>query len=116
MSTIVGRHEIGNLDQRITIKRETMSQTGMGGQELTLTNLATVWAKVRPRSGTERNRFERLDAEASYIFVIRNRPDLELRESDRIEWRGTEYNIRFISDPGPRPIYIEISADKGVAQ
>lgn len=106
----------GALDQRIKIKREALVDTDMGGQELSVNTIATVWASVSPRGGTERNRFDRLDAEASYIFVIRNTRNLDVRESDRIEWRGTDYNIRFIADPGGRPIYLEISADKGVAQ
>ena len=106
----------GELDQRITIKRETNTKTAMGGQSVSLVNIATVFAKVTAKSGGESNKYQRLDAEASYVFVIRNTNNFNVRESDRIEWRGTEYNIRFISDPGPRPIYIEISADKGVAQ
>lgn len=107
---------VGELDQRIKIRREAEVSDGLGGQTLTVSTLAEVWAHVRPATGSERAIFERLDAQATYVFTIRNRPDITIEHNDRIEWDGVDYNIRFPAYPGKREMYFEITAERGVAQ
>lgn len=104
----------GELDQRVTIVRETLASDGQGGSTLSLSTVATVWAKVIARSGHERMYDDRLNAEAGYTFVIRWRSDV--REDDRLSWRGQDYNIRAIAQDGGRKLYLEIDAERGVAQ
>lgn len=103
----------GELDQRIAIIRESLSDDGMGGSTVTTATVATVWAKVIARSGRERDQADRLAADAGYTFVIRWRGDL--LESDRLAWRGQEYNIRAIKQDGGRKLYLELDAERGVA-
>lgn len=104
----------GEMDQLITIQRETLADDGYGGQTVTLTNVATdLFCHVRPRSGKEGEEYQRLNAEATYMFVIRYRDDL--REDDRIIWNGVQYNIRTILGRGGRSMYLEIDATRGVA-
>jgi len=104
----------GELDQRITIRRETLADDGMGGSTVSLADVATVWAKAIARSGREREYSDRLNAEGSYTFVIRWRNDI--RESDRILWNSVQYNVRAISQDGGRKMYLELDAERGVAQ
>lgn len=104
----------GELDQRITIQRETPADDGMGGQTVVLAAVATVWAKVIALAGREGVRASRLDASHRYTFVIRYRAGL--LESDRILWDGVQYNIRAIARQGGREPYLEIDAERGVAQ
>lgn len=104
----------GEMNERISIVRESRTSDGAGGQTLTLTTLATVWAHVRPRSGREMERFDRINASGMYLFVIRYRTDVE--ESDRILWKGEYYNIRFIAQGSGRTMYLELDAERGVAQ
>ena len=104
----------GELDKRITLRRESLTPDGQGGNHLTVADYDTVWAHVRPLSGREREQFDRVNAEASYLFVIRNRQDI--RENDRVLWEGVEYNIRLIKGRAGRPLYLEIIGDRGVAQ
>lgn len=106
----------GKMDQRIKIKRESATGDGVGGDSVSLATLFEAWAHISPASGTETERFERLDGKASYIFTIRNRRDFTIQENDRIEWEGVDYNIRFIARPGGRKMYVEITAERGVAQ
>lgn len=103
----------GELDQRVAIVRETLTSDSMGGATVTTATVATVWAKVIARSGREREQADRLAAEAAYTFVIRWRGDV--LESDRLSWRGQEFNIRAISQDGGRKLYLEIDAERGVA-
>ena len=104
----------GEMNERIQIIRETRTSDGAGGQTLSLTTLASVWAHVRPRSGREMERFDRVNASAMYLFVIRYRTDVE--ESDRVLWKGEYYNIRYIAQGTGRALYLEIDAERGVAQ
>lgn len=104
----------GELDERIIIRRETESDDGGGGVTVAVADYATLWALVRPASGNERLAMDAIQAEATVVFVIRARSDL--RESDRIKWRDVEYNIRTMGKRSPRAMYLEITAERGVAQ
>ncbi len=104
---------IGTLDQRVTIQRETRTADTYGGAALAWVEVATVWASVRPLSGRERADFGKVEAPANYRFTIRRRADVT--DAMRITWNGASYNIRFVSDPGPRSLYMAIEAERGVA-
>jgi len=105
----------GELDQRITISREIRTNDDMGGEVITLTIIANcISAKVRQMSANESERFSKLNATATNLFVVRYRDDI--REDDRITWGGEEYNIRSIVKAGSRRLYTEYYAERGVAQ
>jgi len=105
-------YSAGELDQRVSFLRETKVDDGMGGSTVTWPAIATVWAKVRPMSGTEREHSDRLNAQANYLIVIRYRSDIT--EQDVAEWNGTRFNIRFAKDE-PRSTFLSFEAEKGVA-
>ena len=100
------------LDQRVTIRREVRTADGMGGSTLSWSTVATVWAKVRPMTGSEREHSDRLSAPANYIVVIRYRDDIT--EADTLLWKGIEFNIRFAKDT-PRSRFLVLEAQKAVA-
>lgn len=107
----------GELDQRITFQKRSSVPDGMGGSTTTWVNvgtLDTVWAHVRAKSGREVTEFDRVNAQASQLFVIRKRNDI--LESYRILWDGEAFNIRHIPKPKTRAMYMEIEAERGVAQ
>lgn len=99
----------GQLDQRITIEKRTTTSNEFGETIETWSTRATVWAQARPLTGTERERPESTQGRANYAFVIRYRDDV--LTTDRIMWRGRAFNVRFISDSGPRAIYLSIDAE-----
>jgi SPP1 family predicted phage head-tail adaptor len=105
-------YRASELDQRVTFLRETKVDDGMGGSTITWATIDTVWAKVRPMSGTEREHSDRLNAQANYLIVIRYRSDIT--ESDVAEWKGTRFNIRFSKDEA-RSTFLPIEAERGVA-
>ena len=108
-------YRVGELDKQITIKRETRTSDGMGGDTVTLTTVASdLWAHVRPRSGKEIGVHDRVEAPAMYLFVVRYRDDL--LDSDQITWDGDIYNIRAILSSGGRKLFLEIDAERGVTQ
>ena len=106
----------GKMDQRITFKAESRNEDGLGGAVKGWVNVdvnPTVWASVKAKTGGERYDIDRVDAEAGYIFTIRNRADVD--ERNVIEWNGRRFNIRFVRQLANRPLYMDIEADQGVA-
>ena len=108
------KHRPGELKEPITINRETLTSDGMGGNTLAINVLHSTRAKVTPMSGRESADFDQLTSHSMYTFVIRRRSGIQ--ENDRITWLGTQYNIRSIPDSGPRDLYLELMAERGVAQ
>ena len=107
---------IGELDQKIDFWREcNVQDEDLGGLEASVKTLfAGVWAKARPLSGSEIERFDKLNATELTFFVTRYKP--EVKEDDYISWQGVNYNIRHIPSVGPRSLYSEFYAERGVAQ
>ena len=104
----------GELDQLIDIKRITRVDDGYGGDSSVPMNIAAdVWCHVRPMSGIEAKKFDKLNAQFTNLFVIRWRDDL--KENDTIVWDGDDYNIRSIPKAGSRHSFMEIFAERGVA-
>lgn len=107
-------YDVGELDQRISVKRETRTADGTGGFTVADTTVATLWAHVRPKRGKEVGIHDKVEAPAMYIFAIRYRSDL--LERDRITWNGDDYNIRAILTRGGRKMFLELEAERGVTQ
>lgn len=107
-------YRTGELDQRVTIRRKSTSQNDYGTLEETDTDLATVWALVRPMSGQERDRAQQTEARANYLVVLRTVvvDKHSLTEKDVVVWNGDEMNIRFLKNRG-RSLYTEIECERG---
>lgn len=104
-------YRVGELSERVALKRPVLARDDSGGAVRTLQDLATVWAMVRPLTGREREQAERTDSVADYLVVVRARSDLQAK--DVIVWRSRTLNIRFIRDAGPQPLFLEIEAAAG---
>lgn len=104
----------GELDQSIVIKRLTLTDDGMGGSTEAWADFATVFARVRASTGNESQQAERIQADARYSFVIRNRSDVLM--TDKIYFGGADYNITSINSEGRRALFLEIAAERGGAQ
>ena len=106
----------GELDQRIEIYRQVKTADGRGGFDRVEVLQYTLWAKVKPRQGNEVFKYEKVDSVAVYTFVVRQTPSLVIQDDDIIKWQGTKYNIRAPLAKNPRHLYLDIEAERGVAQ
>lgn len=104
-------YRIGELSERVTLQTKTRTRDDMGGYAETWTSVATCWALVRPMSGKERALAAQQQASVNYKVVVRYRA---VTTAQRLLWRGTPLNIRFIADRGPRSEFLEIEAEAGV--
>ncbi|MGB0568414.1 MAG: phage head closure protein [Alteromonas macleodii] len=104
----------GELDQLINIKRHIKVPNDSGGKKKkTIIIDMEVWAKSRPLSGGESERFDKLNATGTQVFIMHIRDDL--KQDDIVEWDGKDHNIRYIKPHGDRKLYLEVFAEYGVA-
>jgi len=106
----------GALDQRVTLQVTTATADGIGGVSRAWSNLSTtptVWASVRAKGGGETMVADQQTATQLFLFTIRNRADVT--EMNRLVWQSEPYNIRRVERQGPRPMYLTIEAERGVA-
>ena len=107
-------YRAGELDQRVKVMRLVRTPDGYGGYDNSFAENNEYWCHVRPLSGRETVEADRLQGEATYLFVFRN--GLDVRDADMLEWEGEQFNIRVRKQPKKRNLYIEIEAERGVAQ
>ena len=105
-------YQSGELDQEIDLFKWSYTDDGQGGKNKKLSVIELgVYAKQRSMTGKEAERYDKLNAHGTDVFVIRYRDDLN--ESDLIEWYGVKYNIRYIKKMGGRHSFLEIFAEYG---
>lgn len=104
---------IGELNERVSLRRMSLAPDGAGGQTETWAEYAAVWARVRPMKGQERQNAQRQEAAADYVVTLRYRDDV--LEADKIVWRGRDLNVRFISNAGVRSEFMDVEAELGAA-
>jgi len=83
--------EAGKLRQRVIIQYKVVSQDGFGQEQITWTELATVWASVEPLTGREYMEGRQEAAEVSTRIRIRHRSGVEPEQ--RVVHGSIVYNI-----------------------
>lgn len=104
---------VGRLRERVTIEAPQRTSDGTGGETVSWTVLATLWAEVRALSGAEVTQAERAEARAPCNVTIRFRDDVTTRM--RLVWRGEVMNIRALRDPDGKRHWLVMRAEGGVA-
>jgi SPP1 family predicted phage head-tail adaptor len=66
----------GLMRDRVAIKQRVDGLDEYGGQSESFTTLATVWAQVKPATGTERHAADQPEAILSHTVTIRYRSDI----------------------------------------
>jgi SPP1 family predicted phage head-tail adaptor len=88
------------LDRRITIRERVGTPDGAGGETVTWTARATVYADRRDVSAREQMLSQQMVATGSVVFRIRYRSDVVL--TDSILCDGISYDIQSIAEIGRR--------------
>ena len=107
---------IGKMDQRVTILEKRQTRQANGTLAVTFLPRFTVWAHVKPKSGTQRNHAQQTENPADYEFTIKNSQQAQsARPDDVIDWRGRRMNIVWIGYTGSQSMHLQIDAKDGVA-
>ena len=103
------------LDQVVELQKEVHTPDGLGGTHREWVTQSKAFAKIRPLSGRERMHSDMTAAEGGYMVVIRNTGGVDVRANWRVLWQGMALNIRFPELRGPKPQYLVLNAEAGVA-
>lgn len=91
---------IGNMDRRITIERETETLKPSGDATKVWAPVATVWAEVLQQTASEFFTGYGEAETGTVIFRVRFRPGITT--ADRVNYDGTAYGIKEIKELGRR--------------
>jgi len=104
------RPSSGDLNRRITLETLSTTPDGSGGVESTWTNLATVWAQVTPKGGSEKLHGDQLTPTITYDVTIRYRKDVDA--SMRVSYEGRKLRINGVIDNAEQHRFLSLSCDE----
>lgn len=104
----------GMMKRRVSLQRKGDTPDGAGGVTVAWTQYAQPWASIKPKQGSEKLHSDRLDATGLSIVVMRYRDDVI--ESDKLVYRGKDYQIRSIVNIEEADRFLELTIERGVAQ
>ncbi len=104
---------VKDLNNKISIERETLVDDNAGGDVSSWAELSEVWAKCEFKSGDEKNDNGNLKTFVERDFTIRFYADL--RTADRIIYKDNYYNIRSIDNIDEKNKYMIIKGQRGVS-
>jgi SPP1 family predicted phage head-tail adaptor len=91
---------IGALRERLTLEAPSRVDDGGGGATITWIEVAILWARIVPRSGSESHELDRIAGKASHDVTIRHRGDVSPEKRFRLG--GRVFDIRAAFDPDGR--------------
>jgi SPP1 family predicted phage head-tail adaptor len=97
----------------VVVQRATKTANGSGGFTTSWATLLTLKASVENKSGQERMRADRVEAVRSVLFIWRY-SSTQIREGDRVLFRGMTHNIRFIDNIEYANKWLRVTCDQGV--
>jgi SPP1 family predicted phage head-tail adaptor len=90
----------GELRQRITLERPTITRDTSGAEIQTWGTFATVWASKKHKTSREFYAAQKVNAEITDLFTIRYRAGVTTRM--RVSFDGKDYDILGADDPDGR--------------
>ena len=98
--------QAGQLDRRITIQNFSETTDSFGQEVKSFSTLASVWANVVEKVGSEGEDGEMIAATKKVEFVIRYRTDVD--EEMRIIYNNNTYKIQAIQSADARKAFLKI--------
>jgi SPP1 family predicted phage head-tail adaptor len=93
----------GRLDRRITIQKQSVSQSDSGQEVIAWVDLAIVWAELLPVRGGERYAAQQLVGKAITTFSFRWSTTVrEITVKHRVVYDGREFDIVDVREPKRR--------------
>lgn len=112
MTSVVIR--AGELDRRVVLQQRSSSKDTYGQQVMTWTDVATLWANIRPLSGREMLTAGAINSELSHVVTIRYRSGVT--PAMRLTYGGQVFNILSVIDPEMAHVSLELQCSVGLNQ
>lgn len=94
--------QAGKLRERVTIQQEVVTRDTFGAEVNPWTDVATVWASVRPGSSGERFISAADQVQATITHTVRIRYRAGLTPKMRLKWEGRYLGIQSVVEPDGR--------------
>ena len=107
----------GQLTRRIRIQSRAASQDSFGGPNLVWSDVATVWAEIRPITGRELESARRIASEVSHQILVRYQPllaDPKVVAGYRALYKGRIFNIHASMNEDERNTVFTLLASEGI--
>ena len=107
----------GQLARRLRIQARASTQDSFGGQQLTWTDLITVWVDIQPLSGRELESAQRMASEISHQIIVRYQPlfaDTKTVAGYRALYKGRIFNIHASMNEDEKNAVITLLASEGL--
>ena len=104
--------QAGQMRNRITIQSRSTTRDSHGGQSETWTDVATVWANIRPLSSRELIAAQAVQAATSHMITIRYRPGIVA--AMRAVYNSRIFNLSAPMNTDERNIELVIPAVEGL--
>jgi SPP1 family predicted phage head-tail adaptor len=98
--------QAGQLDRRIVIQGYSESTDAFGQEVKSYSTLATVWANVKEKVGSEGEKGDMLASTKKVEFIIRYRTDVD--EQMRVSYNSNIYKIQTIQVADERKAYLKL--------
>lgn len=106
---------IGALRKQVTIQAETSTPDGAGGYTVGWTNVATVWADIKPLSGNEPFVAGHLEGHVTHRVTMRYRTDIAVTTDMRLLYGARLFNIRAVMNTDEQNHWWELLVEEGAA-
>ena len=107
----------GQLSRRLRLQSRSASQDSFGGQNLVWSDVATVWAEIRPITGRELENARRIASEVSHQILVRYQPllaDSKVVAGYRALYKGRIFNIHASMNEDERNTVLTLLASEGM--
>lgn len=102
--------DISNMRHRITFQTLSNVADGQGGVTTSWSDLATVWAYVKPISSRERLYTKQIQYQRSHEVIIRHRTDID--QTMRFTFDSRTFQIKGVRRPDERKAFLIIDAEE----
>lgn len=104
---------IGAMRHRVTIEEPVRTGDEGGGAEILWTQVATVWAEVRPKTGREVFESDQLGGRVTHDVRMRFREGVTPKM--RILHRGRVFDIRYVANLGEADAWLMCACEETTA-
>ena len=103
---------IGRLRYKVDLQKATDTADGAGGRSQAYSNIAQIYADIRPQSGGEQYRQGKVQDKTTHNIFVRYRADIST--AYRIKYESRLFNIRQIINVDERDRFLKLVCDEGV--
>jgi len=101
---------LGSLNQRATVRAQTLTPDGGGGYNESWDVVAIVWARLEPVAGVYQPRADRLESRVRHKVVLRR--SNAFAAGQRVEIGARVFAVRALLDDGPQSQFLTLLCEE----